>query len=124
MKKNCAFYKTLTASNKDIKANRAAIIAEDVEMYQNQLIETLKLKTRECNRQIMNLEDLSGDSIVSLNPVKDNFKADEWVNQMQALKVELANLEIELEIAQETYTTYFSEEKKEEQLWQQKRFGA
>ena len=114
MKKNCAFYKTLTASNKDIKANRAAIIAEDVEMYQNQLIETLKLKTRECNRKIMNLEDLSGDSIVSLNHVKDNFKADEWVNQMQALKVELANLEIELEIAQETYNTYFSEENKEE----------
>ena len=32
MKKNCEFYNTLTASNKDIKANRAAIIAEDVDL--------------------------------------------------------------------------------------------
>lgn len=57
------------------------------------------------------LEDLSPDTELSLQPVKDGeFNSENWVAEMQRTQIALANKELELEIATGTYAKYFTEE--------------
>lgn len=104
------FAQLLTASNKDIKEMRAKMISEDVHDAQSELSRELKKRKRDLEKRLMSLRDMNRDSEFSLKVVKDNFKAEEWVKEIQSIKLELANLEVEIEIAQTTYNEYFGEE--------------
>ena len=59
--------------------------------------------------QILQVSDLAPTSELSLMVVQKDFKAIDWVTKLHKLKVEKANIEIELEIAKETYEEFFAE---------------
>ena len=106
----------LTLSHKEIKGKRAELLSADALAAQEDLVRNLSSEVRNIERTLISLEDLSPDNTVSLNPTKNNFDAKEWVEQMQKNKVLLAMKKVELDIAKETLTEYFSEEDNTTQL--------
>ena len=107
---NNLFTQNLTKSNDSIKKTRAERIGKAAERSQRALVDSLEKQVDDLENQLEDLEDLSPDSELSLQPVKDGeFDADAWVNNIQETKVSLANLKLELEVAQKTYAKYFTE---------------
>lgn len=104
------FAQNLTKNNKQIKESRAKRVAEQAKMAQEDVVRTLRTETMDLEAKLEDLEDLSPDSTMSLNPVKGEFDAKEWVNKIQSIKIELANKTIEYKIAKETFDSYFTEE--------------
>lgn len=102
------FRANLTASNKAIKDSRAIIIEEDAIAEQSSLIIELETKLRDLKRTKLNLEDLSPDNMMSLQPAKGDFDAKKWVRQMQELKLSILETSLELECARETMEEYFT----------------
>lgn len=101
------FTKNLQASHKDIRGKRAELISSDAEDAQNDLVRELQQKKRDLERKLLNLEDLSPDTELSLKPTKGDFDAKSWVREVHKTKVELVLLEKELEIAEGTQSEYF-----------------
>ena len=108
MKKN-KFISNLTASNSEIKAARAKMVGEDVLDASEELLRNLKQEKRDLERRLLNLSDMNRDSELSLKVVKDNFDAKAWIKEIQDIKVELANKEVELQLAQDTHKEWFEE---------------
>lgn len=107
MSKSNLFISNLTKSNTEIKETRAKRIATQAEMAQDELVRSLKTRVLDLEAKLDDLEDLSPNSTMSLNPTRGEFKAKEWVCEMHDVKVQLANAKLELEIAQKTYDKYF-----------------
>ena len=102
------FERNLSSSNKDIKIQRAKIFGEDAMNSQMVLIMSLKDAKRELKRKIMNLEDLSPDTAMSLNPVRGEFNPKTWVTNLHTSLLEMKEVDEELEVAINTYNKYFS----------------
>ena len=103
------FQNNLTISYREIRGKRAALITEDVKIAQEDLIRSLTDEKRTLERELLDLEDLSPDSEMSLHPGKKEFNAVHWVNRMQDLKITLALNKQKLAIALETSEEFFSE---------------
>ena len=103
------FVKNLSKLNNDIKESRAVRLAKQAEMAQDALLRKLKTTLLEKEGMLDDLEDLSPDTTVSLQVTRGDFNAVEWVNSVHNLKVDIANLTLEVEIAQTTYNKYFKE---------------
>jgi len=103
------FISNLTASNKTIKESRAKIVSEDALDAQTELVRELKKSKRELERRLIQLSDMSPDSELSLKVVKDNFNAAAWVKEIQDIKIELANKEVELTLAEATFNEWFGD---------------
>jgi hypothetical protein len=103
------FISTLTASNKSIKDARAKMVSEDATDAQQELVRDLKKEKRELERRLMQLSDMGSDSALSLQVVKDTFKASDWAKEIQSIKVELANKTVELQLAEETFNEWFGD---------------
>lgn len=105
------FVKNLTKSNNEIKATRAERIAKATEKSQRSLVDKLDAEVDKLKARMEDLEDLSPDTELSLQPVKDGeFNSENWTKEMQKVQIDLANKEFELEIAKRTYAKYFTEE--------------
>lgn len=107
MEKKNKFISNLTASNKEIKEQRAKFIAEDAQEAFNVLITSKQKEIRDLEKELMNLEDLSPTTAMSLMPTSDNFKAEEWVKKLTDTKIQLKISKEELQIIKETYSEYF-----------------
>ena len=83
------FTKNLSASNKEIKGKRAIMFGEDALAATTALVQREKSAERDISRTIMDLEDLSPNYTTSLNPVKSDFNAKQWVEDLWAAKVKL-----------------------------------
>lgn len=104
------FTKNLTLNNKSIKESRAQLIGEDAEAAQAELLRTLRQQHRDLQRKKDSLSDLYPDTELSLQPAKGGFDAKKWVVDLQNTNVAIANKQIEIDIAQETYEEWFSDE--------------
>jgi len=103
------FIKNLTSSDSAIKEQRATIIAEEAQAAQTELIQTLKKEKRKLDSKLMNLEDMHGETTVSLNPVKEGFDANKWVKELQDTKIAILNKGVEIDTAEETYNEWFAD---------------
>ena len=77
------------------------------------LIRDLEREKRALENELLNLTDLSPDNAFDLKPGGKNFKATEWVDKIQDIKVQTMNLNIQLKIAKETQTEWFTDESTE-----------
>lgn len=105
------FQNNLTLSYKDIRGKRASLITEDVKIAQEDVIKNLSDQKRSLERKLLDLEDLSPDSEMSLHPGRKEFNPVNWVNQVQDTKVTLEIVERKLTIAKDTYEEFFGEVK-------------
>lgn len=107
------FTKNLTKSNKEIKQSRATRIAEQAKMAQEDLVRTMTKQMFDLDAQLDDLEDLSPDSMLSLNVTSGDFNAEEWTKKIQEVNIQKLNLGMEITIAKQTFNKYFSDEPKE-----------
>ena len=110
--KDSKFVSQLSRSNKAIKIDRARRIGEACSDAQIKLVMDIKSKIRTKNNRLDEMTDLSADNqSTTTNVISKNFSADDFVKEINDLKVDLANLEVELEVAEETSNEWFSEGK-------------
>lgn len=111
--KNCKFTKRLSASNKEIKADRAEMLAEEVSLQVTQFVGKIRQERLGLKNKVARLTDLAPDSKDSLRPTSDNFDAGQWVTELHSAKLELRLKDIELEEAEAIEKEWFTEEVEE-----------
>lgn len=103
------FLENLTRNASGIKEARAKMVSSTAAAAQQDLIRELEKEELGLNTTIMNLEDLYPSTSFSLDATKEGFDAERWVEEMQETKVELANIQIQLQIARSTFKEFFAE---------------
>ena len=102
------FMDYLVRNNKQIRTDRAEVIAEDTQIIFKRTIEDIELRIKKLSRERENMLDLSPDHALSLK-LAENFSAVDFVNKDLKLGVEIRNEEIRLEIAKNRYNHLFGE---------------
>lgn len=102
------FYQNLTKTNRQIRAGRAASIAEDLHMQYRREIENMELELRRYERDLHDMLDLHPDSAFGLKVATD-FKAEEFVAKRLELVVKIRNLKIRLTLAQHDFNGLFGD---------------
>jgi hypothetical protein len=100
------FIDSLKRSNKQIRDDRAAAIAESAQMHYRRAVEDLEMQLRRLRRDRENRLDMSPTNADSLILGKD-FDAPRFTQEDVAIGVEIRNIEIKLEIAQKRYQELF-----------------
>lgn len=101
-----AFVESLKRNNKQIRADRAAAIAEDAQIMYRRSVEDLEVKIKRMKRDRENMLDLSPEHAMSLKLASD-FDSEAYVNKDIDLGVKIRNAEIKLEIARKQYNYLF-----------------
>ena len=101
-----SFMDYLVRNNKQIRSDRAEVIAEDTEIIFKRTIEDIELRIKKLSRERENMLDLSPDHALSLKLAED-FNATDFVNKDLKIGVEIRNEEIRLEIAKKRYNYLF-----------------
>lgn len=102
------FLSVLGKNLKEIKGQRAVIISEDAQAASEKLINDLKTNLRRLKSALLTLEDINANGAFVSNPVKENFDATSWIKDMHNIKLQIIDMEIELQVAVETHNTWFS----------------
>ena len=89
---------------------RAAVINTQAELHQKNLINALKQKRAEVELKIQSLTDFAPENTQSLRPGAQNWNPKQWVTELQNAKVTLAEIELQLKIAEDTYEDFFGDE--------------
>ena len=103
-----SFYANLTRNNSKIRDDRAIAIFEDAQLIFKRSLEDMEMKLKQLRRERESLLDLSPTSADSLILASD-FNAEKFVSKDIELGVQVRNLEIKLEIAQERYIVLFTD---------------
>jgi len=103
-----AFMDSLVRSNKQIKHDRAEVIAEDAQLRFKRVVEDMEMDLKRMQRERLNMLDLSPENAHSLMLGKD-FDSESFVKKDLRLSVDMRNREIELGIAKERYAHLFGE---------------
>lgn len=100
------FMEFLIRNNKQIRQDRAEVIAEDTQIIFKRKIEDIELHIKKLQRERENMLDLSPDHALSLK-LAENFNANEFVEKDLKIGIEIRNEEIKLEIARKRYQYLF-----------------
>ena len=103
------FGKLLGSSSKEIRGARAILLSDDARFAQEELVRNLEAQKRELDRSLIAVTDLYPESELTLMVTRKDFNPKAWVSKIQSLKIEVAEKEIELSIAKETYDEWFVE---------------
>jgi hypothetical protein len=101
------FLNSLTKSHKDIQKTRATRISKSAERAQRNIMDKFQADIDLIEDKLEAMEDLSPTSTTSLKFV-ENFDAEKWTSEYQQLKMQRALKAVELRIATETYTEWFT----------------
>jgi len=91
---------------------RATAIAERIKLEQSTLITNLTRDIMESKSQLDTVLDIGPDESTSMRPTAKDFNAAHFVGQVQSLRVKIVELEVQLEIAQQTSDDWASEDDK------------
>lgn len=104
---NNKFTKVLTQSFPELRAQRADNQSSMVEVSQMNLVNSLKNQYLTLQNKLEALTDLGPSTTVDLKG--PDINPQDWVREVQGLKVQLLEVEVQLNIAIETYEEWFSE---------------
>ncbi len=103
------FEKTLIRDGKEMKADRAADLAQTVQMEVEDLVRKLTKEKLALKSKINNLSDLGPENSYSLRPADKSFDAAKWVNSLHETKLDLKLKQVELDAAEEILKEWFIE---------------
>lgn len=103
------FTELISNNTSSTLARRAGSISTAAEIAQQNIVNQLKQRKSEIELQIIGLTDLAPETSDSLRPGDKDWNAKEWAIQLQEAKESLYNIEIQLQLAEETYNEYFTE---------------
>lgn len=101
-----ALYQSLNRNNKEIKQDRAETIAEDMEMTFKRGVEDIATKLKRLTRERNNMFDFSPTNTQSLVLAKE-LDSGLILQKDMELSIQIRQMEIELEIAQNRYEFLF-----------------
>lgn len=105
-------FESIVGNNSNaVLARRAGNLAKTARLSQQSLVNTLEAKKADVEGKIINLTDLAPTSKDSLAPGVQDFNAKQWVEKLQALKLEMYDLDISIKMAKETFAEYFEDKK-------------
>ncbi len=104
------FAKMLSASNADIKATRAGLIAEATSDEVDSFVAAIKKEKRGLEIKLNNMTDLAADNSYSLRPGSKDFEATKWVKELHQTKMDIKLKTIELEVAEDIRKEWFGVE--------------
>lgn len=105
-------FESIVGNNSNaVLARRAGNLAKTARLSQQSLVNTLEAKKADVEGKIINLTDLAPTSRDSLAPGVQDFNAKQWVEKLQALKLEMYDLDISIKMAKETFAEYFEDKK-------------
>jgi len=110
MGKSTKFARNLSASNKDIRGQRADMLSEEVALEVEGFVGDLKRERVSLKNKIVRLTDLAPDSKDSLRAGSKDFNAKAWVAELHQAKMDLKLKEIELEVGNSIEKEWFTEE--------------
>ncbi len=102
------FIRTIVGTADGIKGQRATVLATQAKQAHEAIIADLKRKLSGLDLQLIQITDLAPDTTDSLRP-GNGFNPSQWAKAVQALKVEIHQVKIELGIAEETYADWFAD---------------
>lgn len=108
-KKTAKFEAILGKTGNQVLKRRASVIAEAAEAKMKRKVDDIKEHIRDLKIKLMDLEDLSVKNTQALT-IAENFNADEWVQDVFDVRMEIRDLTIELEVAEAAYNEYFVDE--------------
>lgn len=106
------FTELISNNGNETLNRRASAIAQNAEIAQQDILNSLKKQHAELTLKKESLTDLAPDSTVSLRPGSKDWNPDTWAAELQETKQKLYFLEIQIKLAQETFDEYFTEPKK------------
>lgn len=101
------FTKLISDNGDNVLKRRAGNLATTAEIAQQTLINDLKNKKANLELQLANLTDLAPNNKLDLTPSSENWDPNKWVTEVQNIKQQLYNLDIQLQLAQATYDEFF-----------------
>lgn len=99
--------KSMTQSHDGIKKARAINLASQIEIAQTNKINGIKQRIFETQNSLDAMNDFAPDSTVSLK-AKD-VDTTRFVNEIHDLNLQLVELNVELKVAEATYSNWFGE---------------
>lgn len=103
------FLENLTNREDKLLGRRAENVNNRARITYESLINKIKLEMEQKNMRLQDLIDLGPSSTTSLNPVSSDWNPNEWVNEIQSLKFDIYDLQIQLKLALETFKELFVE---------------
>jgi hypothetical protein len=104
-----SFVSSLRRNNKQIRDDRALAIAEDAQLIFKREVEDLQTELKRVKRDRDNMLDLGGNNTTNIISLSD-FDAKAFVAKDLEMGLKIRNLEIKLEIAQDSYDSLFAGE--------------
>lgn len=104
------FITGLVQDTSGIKKQKAIAVGKETADAQIDLIRLLEKRKREIENKLLDLTDLSPENTFDLRPTKKDFNATAWVQNLQELKLQLLEVEIELQVAEETQSEWFADD--------------
>jgi hypothetical protein len=103
------FVSLISADNTGIKESRAKNLGEEVKIEMETLVNNLKRDKLSMENKLARLTDLAPKNAMDLTVGGENFDAKTWVKDLQNTKIQILNKEIELKVAQETFSEWFAD---------------
>lgn len=105
------FAELLSSNHNQIRESRATIIAEKALYAQEEIVRRIQGERRDLRSKLLDLTDMHPDSRLSLRVTKEDFDPKATFEEIQSVKVDLANKQVEVEITESTFAEWFGEEK-------------
>lgn len=106
------FEKTLSGNSKDVLGDRSKNLSNSVISEMDAIVIDLKRRKNNLETEVVNLTDLAPENSYSLRPGTANFSAKEWASKMQATKLSIAQVDVELAVANSIIEEWFTSSKK------------
>jgi hypothetical protein len=103
------FLKNLTASNKQLKNDRASMLLAQTKREKLRIIEELKDTAMNKQYKLTRLYDLSPKTSTDL-AYREDFDPKEWAKQTSDLEIEIDVLSMKISTLQSSYDEWFTDE--------------
>lgn len=99
-------FQQIIASN-NAYSKRSKSIEQKAKIAQESIVNSLKNKKANLELKVEDLLDFAPESKDSLRPGSADWDAQTWAIELQNIKTDLANTQLQLEIAENTLNDYF-----------------
>ena len=102
------FETMLNKSVASIRGQRSLIVGKAARKAQEAIVRVLEDRLDKIDEDLLTTTDIYPHSELTLMVTNNSFNATTWAAKLQDLKVQRANTLVELELAQETMTEFFT----------------
>ncbi len=106
---NNKFIKLISDNGNGTLIRRAETISTAAEVAQQNIVNQLKQQKSQLEMKVINLTDFAPETTDSLRPGDKDWDAAKWAKELQETKEQLYDINIQLNIAEDTYNEFFKE---------------